>query len=325
MTYTKNYGLKGTASSVQYGKDGGTVYYDVTTGNFSVRQSNEVDFVPLIASSLTAFNSDVNIISPTGKLFFSSTSLSLQQTGVLKFDGNAAVSIPVGNNSQRPSEPTVGMLRINTETTPTAEYWNGSEWKAIGSGAGSTNIGATDPIKITVVGDVLTVELDTVPVSKGGTGKTELTSNQVLYGNGTQPVGQSSSFIFNPTETKLTVGETKPILIDGANATISSTGTDSDLVLKPNGTGTIVVTGTNNLVMQTNTGERLTLRAKTSNLNLESQSGDTTMILPANNLNKVTVTGPSPLEYSDGLEDKDLVNKYYVDTLITTINGGTFG
>lgn len=323
MAYTKNYGLSGVASSTQYGKNGGIVFYDSVSGSFSVRQSNESTHVPLVASSVTALDSDIVIDSPTGKLNFSTTTMSLKQEGVIKFDGNSAVSIPVGNNAERPSSAEVGMLRINTENaTPVAEYYDGAIWRSVGQ---TTTTAATTPIKVTLVDDVLTISLETVPVSKGGTGLTELMANQLIYGNGVDPVAQSDKLTFNNTESTLTVGTEYPVVINGSNSSISATGTNSDLLLLPNGNGSIVVTGTGNSVIQTNPGETLTLRARDSNLSLESQDGHTTMILPSTNSNKINIAGPTALQYSQGLSENDLVNKYYVDNLVSSINGGSFG
>ena len=320
---TKNYGLAGTSNSVQYGKNGGVVYYDIINNSFSVRATNESTHIPMVASSITALDTDVNISSDTGKLSFAGTTVSLQQQGVVKFDGTSAVSIPVGTDEQRPDNAEVGMLRINISgLSPVAEYYDGTTWKAVGKTVTTTG---TSPITVTLNDDVLTISLDTVPVSSGGTGLTELMPNQLLYGNGTDAIAQSDKLSFDNTQSTLSVGTAYPVVINGANSSIAATATNSDLVLLPNGSGSVVVTGTGNSVIQTNPGETLTLRARTSNLSLESQVGDTTMILPNNNANKVTIQGPSAQLYSQGLADNDLVNKYYVDNLVGIINGGSFG
>jgi len=40
--------------------------------------------------------------------------------------------LPVGTNSQRPSQnPRVGAIRFNTESSK-IELWNGSSWEALG-------------------------------------------------------------------------------------------------------------------------------------------------------------------------------------------------
>jgi hypothetical protein len=51
----------------------------------------------------------------------------------------------------------------------------------------------------------------TVPVSAGGTGLTSVTTNQILYGNGTNPLSTSTNLTFDGTQlytTQLEVGAT---------------------------------------------------------------------------------------------------------------------
>ena len=51
-----------------------------------------------------------------------------------------ALQIPVGTTAQRPSSPSTGDFRFNSTTT-SAEIYNGSEFTAVGGGAGATGGG----------------------------------------------------------------------------------------------------------------------------------------------------------------------------------------
>lgn len=323
----KNYGLSGVASELQFGKQGGAIFFDPATATFSVREVDTTNYAVFSSSDINAIDGNISVNSDTGTFDIAGTSISLQEAGVLKFDGNVAISIPTGNDSQRPVTPIVGMIRISTEkTTPVAEYYNGTAWKTIGE---SIAFEGSNEISVTLNNDKLTISLNTIPVSKGGTGLTEIPQNQLVYGLGADgaTVGTSPNLKFE-TDTdvnKLTVGGVRPIILDGQNASIKAGATDSDLVLLPNGVGNIVVSGVGGTVIRTNPGEVLTLRASTSNLALISEAGDTIMSLHSDALNKVTISGPTAVQYATGLDDNDLVNKYYVDSRISQINGGSFG
>ena len=161
------------------------------------------------------------------------------------------------------------------------------------------------------------VTLNTVDVAHGGTGVTTLGANQVMIGNGANPVLTSSALTF-VTDT-LTVGGASGLSLqgDGTDAIITSLATDGDLVLLPKGTGSVVVGPVGAGLIQSDAGTALTVRGNTT-LTLESGTGDTTMALPSGTGSKVTVSGPTAADYATGLADADLVNKKYVDDSIAT-------
>lgn len=68
------------------------------------------------------FDSDQESITPTQRQY-------------VKIDTTGALWLPTGNNAQRPSSPSTGLFRYNTDT-PGLEYWNGSAWTAAGAGGG---------------------------------------------------------------------------------------------------------------------------------------------------------------------------------------------
>ncbi len=53
---------------------------------------------------------------------------------------------------------------------------------------GNINLAGASPLSTTGLGDTATLELGTVPVSKGGTGLTTITAHDVIIGNGTSAV-----------------------------------------------------------------------------------------------------------------------------------------
>ena len=61
-------------------------------------------------------------------------------TAVVKDSNTGAIQIPVGTTAQRPGSPSTGDFRFNSTTT-SAEIYNGSEFTAVGGGAGATGGG----------------------------------------------------------------------------------------------------------------------------------------------------------------------------------------
>jgi len=191
------------------------------------------------------------------------------------------------------------------------------------SGSGSVSLGGTLAITsadsaITAVasGAGVALQLNTVNVAHGGTGKTSLTANQVLYGAGTSAVAQSANFAFDGTST-LTVGGALPLTFDGATGVIAATATNSDLVLMPNGTGSVIVGPVGAGLIQSDTGVALTVRGNTT-LTLASGTGSTTMLLASGTSAKVSVSGPTAADYATSLAANDLTNKQYVDNAIAS-------
>ena len=61
-------------------------------------------------------------------------------TGAVVHNYTTALKIPVGTTAQRPGSPATGELRFNS-TLGSAEIYNGSEFAAVGGGAGATGGG----------------------------------------------------------------------------------------------------------------------------------------------------------------------------------------
>ncbi len=61
-------------------------------------------------------------------------------TGTVIHNYTSALRLPVGTTGQRPGSPATGDIRFNSTTT-SAEIYNGSEFTAVGGGAGATGGG----------------------------------------------------------------------------------------------------------------------------------------------------------------------------------------
>ena len=61
-------------------------------------------------------------------------------TGTVIHNYTGALRLPVGTTGQRPGSPSTGDFRFNSTTT-SAEIYNGSEFTAVGGGAGATGGG----------------------------------------------------------------------------------------------------------------------------------------------------------------------------------------
>ena len=64
-------------------------------------------------------------------------------TGDVIHNYTTALQIPVGTTAQRPGSPSTGDFRFNSTTT-SAEIYNGSEFTAVGGGAGATGGGSDE-------------------------------------------------------------------------------------------------------------------------------------------------------------------------------------
>ena len=64
-------------------------------------------------------------------------------TGTVIHNYTGALRLPVGTTGQRPGSPATGDIRFNSTTT-SAEIYNGSEFTAVGGGAGATGGGSDE-------------------------------------------------------------------------------------------------------------------------------------------------------------------------------------
>lgn len=326
MALTNNFSLTGVAPGVQYGKTGGRVVYNSEAQSFEIKLADNTTYASVVADDIITVDGNIYIQNATSKLFIEQTSLSLQQDGVMKFDGSLAVAIPAGDATTRPTTPEIGMIRVNTSTSPAiVEFYDGTAWSGVGGAQALPNFTAVAPIQ--VVQDAITgysFSLQTIPVAYGGTGSVLLPKNQLLFGDDDQPVKTSAGLTFDDTTNKFTVGVSYPVQIDGNLSTVSALAENADLILLPNGGGRVVAGGVGETVLTGGNGEQVTLKGTAANIVISSETGNTVLDLPTGQTSKVTVAGPSASEYATGLGSNDLVNKYYVDSLVLSLNGGSF-
>ena len=117
----------------------------ISQGSSSVRvvgSSSEIDFIVSgnLVANITAdssrFYNTVNIgnLSFNNGTITSMTSGNISivpsSTGVFQVIGSSAMGIPFGNTAVRPSNPTIGYVRYNTDIG-TIEYWNSTTWAGL--------------------------------------------------------------------------------------------------------------------------------------------------------------------------------------------------
>lgn len=99
-------------------------------GRIDVRADNIL--VGNITANATNFFNTVNIsnlsfTTDTITSIIGNINLTPTGNGIVKVTGDAAFGLPAGGVSTRPSNPTVGWLRYNTDAA-TIEYWTGTDW-----------------------------------------------------------------------------------------------------------------------------------------------------------------------------------------------------
>ena len=105
-------------------------HVDTSDGNLKIRNAANNGYVTVGPVATTNFG-----LAPlTGATF----------TGDVIHNYTTALQIPVGTTAQRPGSPSTGDFRFNSTTT-SAEIYNGSEFTAVGGGAGATG-GGTDEV-----------------------------------------------------------------------------------------------------------------------------------------------------------------------------------
>jgi len=153
--------------------------------------------------------------------------------GVFKINSNQALTLPIGSDVQRPASPQAGMIRFNN-TVNQFEGYTGTAWIQFGS--------------------VIDADRNTYVIPELSPGSNENTLYFVADGNLAATL-DSNQFNVN----KLLVDQ---IEIDGN--IIRTTSSNTDLELRPNGTGAVVIDGfriTTNTITNTNLNAVTTLQS----------------------------------------------------------------
>jgi len=101
-------------------------HVDTSDGNLKIRNAANNGYVTVGPVATTNFG-----LAPLSGATF---------TGDVIHNYTTALQIPVGTTAQRPGSPSTGDFRFNSTTT-SAEIYNGSEFTAVGGGAGATGGG----------------------------------------------------------------------------------------------------------------------------------------------------------------------------------------
>ena len=101
-------------------------HVDTSDGNLKIRNAANNGYVTIGAVAST----NLGLMPQAGGTF----------TGDVIHNYTTALQIPVGTTAQRPGSPSTGDFRFNSTTT-SAEIYNGSEFTAVGGGAGATGGG----------------------------------------------------------------------------------------------------------------------------------------------------------------------------------------
>lgn len=184
---------------------------------------------------------------------------------------------------------------------------------------GSTGLGTTkDSVRLNPSGGITITRTDANTITIGGGGQAAGPNRSVQLNNSGAFTG-SSSLSFS-TNSILNIGSTSStgfLSLDGANATISTSGDTSTIRVSPGPTGSLLVgpSGASSLITSV-AGQALTVRGENT-LNLTATSGNIFVNLTGNT-SKIRIQGVSASVYATGLSDNDLVNKQYVDSKVSS-------
>lgn len=194
-------------------------------------------------------------------------------TGVFKVNSDQALTLPIGSDGQRPLSPQSGMIRFNNSVNQ-FEGYTGTAWVQFGS--------------------VIDADRNTYVIPELSPGTNENTLYFVADGNLAATL-DSNQFNVN----KLLVDQ---IEIDGN--VIRTVNTNTDLELRPNGTGAVVIDGfriTTNTITNTNAGAITTLGSTGSGyFNFTGTAG---VVIPSgDNFQRPSVPQIGMMRYSTSLE-----------------------
>jgi len=183
-----------------------------------------VDNITIDGSDISSSNSNGNItLTPNG-------------TGSVVINKNDGFRLPVGNTSQRLASPTSGQIRYNSQIAA-FEGYAASSWGTLGG-----VIDVDQDTKITAESAAGQDE-DVLTFSAGGTAMATFDANSADFASGT---------VVNVTN-QLNVDN---IRIDG-NA-ITSTNSNGDITISPNGTGNVSI-GSDSLLIESAASETATV------------------------------------------------------------------
>ena len=348
LTYTQTATLTGSFAGQNWVQFGSSTIYNAGAGlelsgtTFNVLEgqgllingSNQLE-LDIDANSAIKFSGEQQLtllLEGGGGLEQSSNGLRIAARGVtnamLANSGFLYVA-DSGNNANVSLGQSVRFQGNSTQGVATSLSTSGDQATISISVANANNtqrgVASFNSNNFTVIDGQVSLLSSGTPVSAGGTGRTYLEPNMILYGNGSDPIGQSSTFTYDPATKLLTVGGSKPMTFNGDTATISVNEANGNLRLLPNNQGSIIFGQIGNARLETDAGGSLGLKANSAQVSIESGLGNIILrIGDGTNTSKVRVTGVSPGDYANNLGANDLVNKQFVTDNFLVVGGGTY-
>lgn len=172
-----------------YGRVTGTVSADVRTG--STTQTGILQVTDSVASTSTTTAASPNSVK---------TAYDLANAALPKSGGTMTGKITLVNASSSTASINYGTGTADPTTPATGDSWNNSGTLKFYNGTATKTIAFTDS---NITGTAANVT-GTVAVANGGTGLTTLTTNGVVYGNGTSAAGVTAAGAWDATNS---VGE----------------------------------------------------------------------------------------------------------------------
>ena len=201
------------------------------TANSALTTDGNKKLNELLVDNVTVDGNDISTTNGNGNL-----TLTPNGTGLVVINKNDGFRLPVGNTSQRLSSPTSGQIRYNSQIAA-FEGYAASSWGTLGG-----VIDVDQDTKITAESAAGEDE-DVLTFSAGGTAMASFDANSADFASGT---------VVNVTN-QLNVDN---IRIDG-NA-ITSTNSNGDITISPNGTGNVSI-GSDSLLIESAASETATV------------------------------------------------------------------
>jgi len=180
-----------------------TVYGNITTGNVLTgglfwSNGNPVLFTNYSDSNVALLLSNFgsNTISTTGNINgnfignLHTNSITTNTSGVVTFNMSTAITLPVGGNTARPSSPTAGQIRWNSDLG-SIEYYSGTGWGSLSNSITSQIIVGDNVSKTFTLNSATTAEAILVSINgtiqEPGTAYT-VTGNSITFTDSIAPL-----------------------------------------------------------------------------------------------------------------------------------------
>lgn len=303
---------------------------------------------------------DVSILSPMGGQYLRyNDSLSLWQNSFLNTDVYKYLDTSLTSSNGITLTKMNGTQTINIGLSLTTTDITSSLGYTPVNVAGDTMLGplylSSDPVSPL---EAATKQYVDANAGGGGISPTGYIPTQVFYANMATALAQSPNLTFDGTSLFI-VGGTAPLEIDGNMGSISASAMDGDVILMPNGNGSVIIGPVGDSVLQSDPGTSLRILGDTgltlesgigpvtvgpvgngtiesnvgssltllgdSGLSIGSTVGNVVINLPIgqSTTNKITIAGPASLDYATNLGPNDIPNKQYVDDAIAAGGGGS--